>query len=113
MAFFRHILLSKRADVDVEVGLQLNDMETDNRPAHSFNPDSTYTLNRGSTSPFLYPAPNTVPNAVFPLLPPAEIGTTIANTNGKRSQEDNRMTKVRVVEQESRLSTMVCLYLYL
>lgn len=113
MAFFRNILSSKRTDVDVEVGIQLDDMETDNVPAHSFNPDSTYALNRGSTSPFLYPAPNTIPNAAFPLLPPAEIGTTIANTNGKRSQNDDRMTKVRVVEQESRSSRMVCLYSYI
>ena len=102
MAFFRNILSKKRADVDVEVGIQLDDMdmETDNGPA----------LNRNSTSPFLFPAPNAVPNTVLPLLPSAEIGTTITNTNGKRSQNDDRMTKVRVVEQESRLPTMVCLY---
>ena len=113
MAFFRNILSKKRADVDVEVGIQLDDMdmETDNGPAHSLNPDRTYALNRRySTSPFLFPAPNAVPNTVFPLLPSAEIGTTITNTNGKRSQNDDRMTKVRVVEQESKLSTMVCHY---
>ena len=114
MAFFRNILSNKRADVDVEIGIiQLDDMETDNGPAHSLSPDRTYALNRGSTSPFLFPAPNAVPNTVFPLLPSAEIGTTITNANGKRSQNDDRMTKVRVVEQESRLSKMVCLYFYI
>jgi hypothetical protein len=106
MAFLRNILSNKRVNVDMEVGMQLDEMETDDGPTHSFNPDSMYALNRGSTSLFSFPAPNAVPNA--PLLSPAQIERTI--TNGKRSQDGDRITKVRVVEQESKISTIVCLY---
>lgn len=106
---------NKRVDVDVEVAMQLDDeMETNDGPitndgpTHPFNPDSMYAMNRSSTSPFSFPAPNAVPNA--PLLSPAQIKRTITNTSGKRSQNDDRSRKVRVVEQESKFSTIVGLY---
>jgi len=51
----------------------------------------------------------TVPNAALPLLPPAKIGTSL-NINRKRSQNDDRTSKVWVVEQTSKMSTIVRLY---
>ena len=99
MASSRNTLANKGVDVDVDVAIQLDDeMETNDRPTHPFNPDSMYTLNCSSTSPFSFPVPNAVPNAL--LLSPAQIKRTITNTSGKRSQNDDRTSKVRVVEQE-------------
>src|SRR5271169_4785964 len=120
MAFFRNILLSnKPIDTDMEADgrsdIELDDMEAGSRSAHnadSLNPDSVSALDPGSTFSYSFPAPNfafegsnhaspflqTTLNLVSPLsvLPPAQIGKTL-NINGKRSQNDDRINKVRVV----------------
>jgi hypothetical protein len=111
MAFFRNILSNKRADFDMEAGIQLDDMEAGSGSANSFNLDGMSALDRRSTSPFSFPAPNTGPNAALPSFQPTPTQiSTISNTNGKRSQNDERINKVRVVEQGSKMITLVCVY---
>lgn len=109
MAFFRRILSQKRVDTDMEAGnlsdVELDDMEAGSGGAPSLNPDAL-----GSFFPYSFPAPNTVPNATSPLSSPAQISSTMLNTNRKRSQSDDRISKVRVVEQGSKISTIVRIY---
>lgn len=107
MAFFRNILLSKkRVDIDMEAGnhsdVELNNMDADSRSAHAYslNPD-TPPLSMQTT----------VTNATFPLLPSAQIRSTILNIDRKRSPNDDRnSSKVRVVEQGSKMSMRVRLF---
>src|SRR5271154_7123004 len=131
MSFFRNILHSnKPIDTDMEADghsdIELDDMEAGSRSAHnaeSLNPDSVSALDLGSTFSYSFPAPNFASegsnhappflqmNLASPLsvLPPAQIGKTL-NINGKRSQNDDRINKVRVVEQGSKIPIIVHLY---
>ena len=103
MAFFRNILSSKRVDTDMEAGNNHSDVEL-------------YDIEAGSGSaqyPHMSPGPTfpqtTLPNVAFPqvLLPPSQISST-----RKCSHIDNRTSKIRVVEQGSKISTIVRIYLY-
>ena len=117
MSFFRNILLpNKHVNTDVEAGnhsdVELDDMEIGSGSAHyahSVNPNSPSTLDPGSTFPCSFPAPNDVAYPLLPL-PPAQISSTSLNINRKRSQNDHKFSKVRVVEQGSKISTIVRLY---
>lgn len=122
MAFFRNILSSRRVgvDTDMEAGnnrsdVELAEMEAGSgsahylQPAHypnSLNPDS---MSRGPTFP-----QTTLPNVAFPqaLLPPSQISSRVLNINRKRSHSEDRTSKVRVVEQGSKISTIVRIYLH-
>ena len=110
MAFFRNILSSKRVDINMEAGnhsdLELDDMEAGSGSAPHLKPDNISTLDRDSTFPYLFPAPNIVPNAAFPLFSPSQI----SSTTRKCSQDDNRISKVQVVEQISKIPAIVCLH---
>lgn len=106
MAFFRNILLSnKRVDIDMEAGnrsdVELGDMDAGSRSAHARSlPPDTPPLSMQTT----------LTHAAFPLLPSAQIRSTILNVNGKRSPNEDRNSKVRVVEQGSKISMRVRLF---
>jgi hypothetical protein len=114
MSFFRNILSNKHVDTDMEAGnrsadVELDDMDTRSRSAHYTllpSPDSMSALPRSFPTPLL-PMHTTTPNAAPPLLPAPQISSPILNINGKRSQTDNSVNKVRVVEQGSKISTIV------
>jgi hypothetical protein len=114
MAFLRNILLPSKRVIDTDTDMEgqlfdirletmeagnhsdlgLGDMEevdADNDAAHP-----------KSTIPYSFPEPNTL----FPLFTP---GTTL-NTSGKRSSNDDRNRKVRVVEQGSNIPAIVRLH---
>jgi hypothetical protein len=117
MAFFRNILRGKRVgvDTDMEAGnnpsdVELADMEAGSGSAHYLQPDHyPNSLNPDSMSPGPTFPQTTLP---FPqaLLPPSQISSRALNINRKRSHSEDRTSKVRVVEQGSKISTIVRIY---
>lgn len=89
--------------------VELDEMEAGSGAAPSLNTDAMSILD---PSPYSFPAPNIVPNAAspFPLFQPAQIFSSFSNTNRKCPQNDDRISKVRVVEQGSKIPAIVCLY---
>jgi hypothetical protein len=108
MAFFRKILSSKRVDIDMEAGNNHPDVELDDMEAGSGSAHYPHSLNPDSMSPGPTFPQTTLANVAFPLalLPPSQISST-----RKRSHINNRTSKVRVVEQGSKISTIVRIYL--
>lgn len=103
MAFFRSILSNKRVDIDMEAGhhsdVELDYIEAGSGSAHSIDPAFQFSFQ------------NSAPNAAFPLFPPAQVtSSTSLNTDRRRSHNDDRNSKVRVVEQGSKISTIVCVH---
>lgn len=118
--FFLNILnSSKHGDTDMEAGnrsdIELGVMEAGgSRSAHPLNPDSMSAMDPGSIFSYSFPAPNSGTEGGN-HAPPLSMQTAIPqpaqfNINGKRSQNDNRVSKVRLVEQRSRIPKMVRLY---
>jgi len=109
MAFFRNILSSKHVDTDMEAGnVELEEMKASRRSApypqwaqpaaHYSQPAAHYPHSLDSDA--MSPGPET-------LLPPSQISSTALNVNRKRSYSEDRTSKVRVVEQGSKMSTIV------